>query len=172
MTPKQVIVGVDDLAQSFIGRVEGISIPEVGKKVRQGEPLVTLRRGKRAITVVSPLSGIVRDVNYRLRVDPALVNESPQDRGWVARIDPENLELESRNLLHGALAVRWKESVLAQFQILFSPRLGTVLQDGGRMIGNLGETLGDKAWENLAQELFPLHSSSQTETKPSQGTKS
>jgi len=171
MTPRQVIVGVDELAQSFIGRVEGVSIPEAGNRVRQGEPLVTLRRGKRAITVVSPLSGIVKEVNNRLRVDPALVNESPLDRGWIARIDPENLELESRNLLRGALAVRWKESVLAQFQIFLSPGLGTVLQDGGRIIGNLGETLGDEAWESLAQELFPLHSSRQTETKVSQGIK-
>jgi glycine cleavage system H protein len=171
MTPRQAVVGVDEVAQSFIGRIEGVLIPEVGKRVRQGEPLVTLRRGERAITVVSPLSGIVRDVNSRLRADPALVNESPLDRGWIARIDPENLELESRNLLRGPLAVRWKESVLAQFQIFFSPRLGTVLQDGGRIIGNLGETLGDEAWESLAQELFPLHSSRQTETKPSQGIK-
>ena len=100
-----------------------------------------------------------------------LVNRSPLDQGWIAQIDPANLDVESRNLLRGAQAVRWKEVVLAQFQSLFSQRLGTVLQDGGNIVGNLGETLGDDAWESLAQELFPLHSSDQPETKSIQGMK-
>ncbi len=162
-SPRQAVVGVDELPPSFVGRVETVSVPTAGKRVRQGGPLVTLKRGKRSITVVSPLSGIIFNVNSRLRLDPTLVNSSPLDQGWIAQIDPEDLELESRNLLRGAQAVRWKESVLAQFQSLFSQRLGTVLQDGGSLVGNLGETLGDEAWESLAQELFPLHSSDQSE---------
>jgi len=161
---RRAVVGVDDLTQSFIGRIESIDMPAVGRPVRQGEPLVTLRRGRRAITVVSPLSGILRAVNNRLGSEPSVTNESPYDNGWIAEIDPGNLRVESRSLLGGALAERWRESVLAQIQSFFAPRLGIVLQDGGRWVANLGESLGDEAWESLAKELFPLHSSGSSET--------
>lgn len=164
MNSRRAVVGVDDLAQSFIGRVERVDTPKVGRSVRQGEPLVTLRRGRRAITVVSPLSGVFRVVNDRLASEPAVVNESPYENGWIAEIDPENLQVESRNLLGGTLAERWREGVLAQMRSRFAPRLGMVLQDGGRWSANLGEALGDEAWESLAQELFPLHSSGSSET--------
>jgi glycine cleavage system H protein len=165
------VVGITDLAQSFIGRVERAEVPPVGKKVRQGEPLVTLRSGRRAISVVAPLSGKLRSVNGRVKARPSIVNESPYDDGWIAQVAPDNLEVESRNLVGGALAERWKESLLVEIRKFMSPELGTVLQDGGRWIDSLGDMLGDEAWESLAQVLFPLHSSGQSQTKPSQGTK-
>ncbi len=171
INPRQALLGVDELPPSFVGRVDVVSMPETGKRVRQGGPLVTLKSGRRTITVVSPLSGIIRSVNSRLGLDPMLVNRSPLDQGWVAQIEPEDLEVESRNLLCGVQAIRWKEAVLAQFQNLFSKRLGTVLPDGGSLVSDLGETLEDEVWESLAQELFPLHTSDQTETKSIQGMK-
>ncbi len=171
LNPRQTVIGVTEFAQSFIGRVEGVELPATGQAVRQGEPLLTLHRGKRAIKVVSPVSGFLRVVNSRLSTEPSLVNKSPYEDGWVAQIEPENLDVEKRNLLHGKMAERWKETIMAHLRNLMLPELGTVLQDGGRIMDNLGETLTDEVWERLAAELFPLHSLCQSEIKPSRGTK-
>ncbi len=171
MNPRLVVIGATEFAQAFIGRVENVELPETGRDIKQGEPLLTLRRGKRSIMLVSPISGLLCAVNGRLSAEPSLLNESPYETGWVAQIEPENLDVERRNLLHGKLAERWKESILAHIRNLMLPELGTVLQDGGRIIGDLGDTLSDEIWERLAAELFPQHSSYQPEIKPGRGTK-
>jgi glycine cleavage system H lipoate-binding protein len=151
---KPVTLGADDIVQRFMARLDRVEMPEPGAEVRQGEPLVTFRQGKRSLTLVSPLSGTLTEVNAKLSAKPALLRESPYERGWVARIKPSNLQIELHNLLRGALAERWREGVQAQIAAWFSPRLGVVLQDGGQWIDDMGSLVKDDEWDRLAQTLF------------------
>jgi len=151
---KPVTLGADDIVQRFMARLDRVEVPEPGTEVRQGDPLVTFHQGKRSLTLVSPLSGTLTEVNDRLSSRPVLLRESPYDKGWVARIKPSNLQIELHNLLRGALAERWREGVQAQIAAWFSPRLGVVLQDGGQWIEDLGSLVQDDEWDSLAQTLF------------------
>ena len=151
---KPVTLGADDMVQRFMARLDRVEMPEAGAEVRQGEPLVTFRQGMRALTLVSPLSGILTEVNTKLAAKPALLRESPYEKGWVARIAPSHLKVELHNLLRGVLAERWREGVQAQIAAWFSPRLGTVLQDGGQWIDDMGSLVKDEEWDGLAQTLF------------------
>jgi len=158
--PQLASVGVDDFAARFIGKVESVEVRKPGTLVRQGEPLVTLRRGKRSLILVAPLSGILMDVNSRLSSEPALVNDSPYDKGWIAKLSPARLSLDLIGLLQGAAVQRWKEGVQEQLSRWFAPKLGTVLQDGGQWTDAVGELLNDEDWEKLVKILFPHQSSS------------
>lgn len=148
-----VTVGADDIAQRIIGNPDRIEVTARGD-VRQGEPFVTLHRGRRSITLAAPLSGVIQSVNPGLSADPSLLKQSPYEKGWIAKIVPSNLYVELRNLLKGALAERWREGVQAQIAALFAPQLGAVLQDGGQYIDNLGDLLSDQEWKALIRELF------------------
>ncbi len=150
-----VTVGVDDFAQRFIGRLDGIDAARLGSSLQQGDPLVTLRRGSRSLTILSPISGTLIDVNARLSLHPALANSSPYEAGWVAKIAPDNLATELRNLFRGSAAERWLEGVQAQLIRWFSPQLGLMLQDGGEWIDNLSDLLTEDDWHRLAREFFP-----------------
>jgi len=147
-------VGIDDFARRFVGDLDSVEIENQGAAVRQGEPLVTLRWGRRSLTLVSPLSGNLIEVNDGLKSRPALLKDAPLGKGWIARISPSNPGVELRNLLKGAMADSWREAVQAQLASWFSPQLGVVLQDGGQWSDNLNGLLSDQDWENLAQTLF------------------
>lgn len=157
--PAFVTVGIDDLAQRFMGAVDRVEIPDVGSAVRQGEPLVTLRRGSRALTLVAPVSGSLTETNKKLSSDPSILKGSPYEKGWVAKIAPSNLAVELRNLLKGQLADRWREGVQAQILAWFSPRLGIVLQDGGHLIEDLSKLVNEEEWNELARSLFLIQPS-------------
>jgi hypothetical protein len=58
--------------------------------------------------------------------------------------------------LKGVVAERWEEAVRAELVRWFTPRLGTVLQDGGRVIENVSDLVNDKEWERLVLEFFPV----------------
>ncbi len=151
-----VLVGVDDFAQRMIGTIESIDLPSLGQPLAQGQVLATLRRGKKALAQVAPVSGVVVAVNDKLHRRPGLVNESPYDRGWIVRLAPASLNRELRNLLKGVVAERWEEAVRAELVRWFTPRLETVLQDGGGVIDNVSDLVNDEAWERLVHEFFPV----------------
>jgi glycine cleavage system H protein len=153
---ESVLVGVDDFAQRMIGAIETIELPPLGRQLTQGEVLATLRRGRKALTSVAPVAGVVVAVNAKLSRRPGLVNESPYDRGWMIELAPTSLNRELRNLLKGVVAERWEEAVRAELVRWFTPRLEAVLQDGGGVIDNVSELVSDERWERLVHQFFPV----------------
>lgn len=149
-------VGIDEFASRFLGRITRVDLPHVNAVVHQGDPLVTLHRaGGRILTLVAPLSGILSEVNDALAISPDRVNDAPYADGWIARIVPFNLTVELRNLMHGTAADAWREALRVRLMRWFAPRLGTVLQDGGEFVENIGDHLPDKEWQALRSEFFP-----------------
>jgi len=154
-----VVVGVNDFSQRFIGRLDGIELPREGTFLRQGEAMVTLKHGDKSLTQVAPVSGVVVEVNHQLKNNPTTVNDSPLEKGWIAKISPRDLTLELRNLLRGVIADRWQESVRTLLVHWFSPQLGTVMQDGGRIVDNVSDLVDGKEWSSLVNDFFPHCSS-------------
>jgi glycine cleavage system H protein len=153
--PELAFVGVDDFTQHLIGSLDAVELPAEGTTVYQGQPFISLHHGKKTITQVAPMSGIVQRINHRLHAHPALVNRSPYEKGWMAQLIPTNFKTEVNNLLKGAVADRWLEAVRMQLLSWFAPKLGTVLQDGGEFIENISELLNEEEWNRLIRELYP-----------------
>jgi len=99
-------IGITDYAQSKLGEVVYVELPEVGKKVKQTtEPkekemeLGAAESIKAVSAIYSPLTGEVVEVNEALRDKPELLNTSPYDEGWVCKLKPSALEAELKNLM-------------------------------------------------------------------------
>lgn len=91
-------VGVTDHAQRLLSDVVFVELPETGKSVKQFEALAVIETVKAVSDVFAPMSGEVARVNDALTKYPELINQSPFDQGWIARIkisDPE----EKKNLM-------------------------------------------------------------------------
>ena len=152
----EVTVGVDDFTQKAIGRLSKIELPALGVQVKQGEVYATLERGSKVLPQVAPLSGTIVGVNNKLASSPGVVNSSPLEKGWIARIAPTQLNLELRNLLKGVIADRWQEAVSSQVIHWFSTSLHPVLQDGGRIVDNVSDLMNDEEWRRFVQEFFSV----------------
>jgi glycine cleavage system H protein len=155
--PRSAVVGADDFARRLLGPVDRIELPEPGRRVAQGEPLFTLRRGARRLVQCAPISGVVTSVNRDLLAAPERWNESGPGADWVATLAPANLAAELRNLLHGRLAERWEEAARMQLAEWFAPRMGTVLQDGGELVDGVGDMLSDADWDRVVKDFFPAY---------------
>lgn len=99
-------VGVTDYAQSKLGDVVYVELPEAGKQVkRAAEPkgketeLGAVESIKAVSAVYSPLSGTVKEVNPALQERPELVNTSPYAEGWICVLEPSALEAELKQLM-------------------------------------------------------------------------
>jgi glycine cleavage system H protein len=151
---RSVTVGIDDLAARVMGKIDRVEIAVKGGTVRQGEPIVTLHSGSKSLSLGSPFSGVVEKVNSGLSAHPSLLRDSPFERGWIAKVAPGDLFAELRGLLKGSAAEQWREEARAQVASWFSPRLGTVLQDGGQWVDDVSRLLSDDEWKELTRVLF------------------
>lgn len=88
-------IGVSDFAQSEMGDITYVDIPEEGDELSQGEDFGALESVKASSELYSPVSGKVVEVNAALEDDPALVNEDPYSN-WIIKVElSDKAELES-----------------------------------------------------------------------------
>ena len=79
-------MGLTDHAQSELGDIVFVSLPEVGDELVAGESFAEVESVKAVSEVNSPVSGTVVEVNEDLLDNPALVNEDPYG-AWFVRIE-------------------------------------------------------------------------------------
>ncbi|MFI5176974.1 MAG: glycine cleavage system protein GcvH [Vicinamibacterales bacterium] len=83
----EATVGITDFAQRQLGDIVFVELPEVGRKVKQGEVFGTIESVKAVSELFSPVSGEVLAVNADLTVHPETVNATPHD-AWMIRLRP------------------------------------------------------------------------------------
>lgn len=91
----EATVGLSDHAQKEITDVVFVELPESGRKVSKGEAIAVVESVKAVFDIYAPLSGEVSAVNKDLPQNPAFVNESPHDKGWLYRLklsEPKEVE--------------------------------------------------------------------------------
>lgn len=92
----KVRVGISDFAQSELGDIVFVELPEVGKKLQVNEPFGSVESVKTVSELYAPISGTIVEVNEQLTDSPELVNESPYEQAWMVVIEPKDLsELET-----------------------------------------------------------------------------
>lgn len=87
----EIVVGISDHAQASLGDIVFVEIVEVGKEVKQGDPIGVVESVKAASDLYAPVSGTIVAVNTALQGDPALVNKDCYGSGWIARIAPSDV---------------------------------------------------------------------------------
>ena len=89
------IVGITDYAQSQLGDVVYVELPEIGRRVEKGKEAAVVESVKAASEVYAPVSGEVAEINETLTGDPAKVNADAMGEGWFFKLrldDPQELD--------------------------------------------------------------------------------
>jgi len=94
-----VIFGATDFFQKLAGEIVYIELPMQGAKVEQNQSISSLESGKWVGKIFAPVPGEVIEANDELEDSPELINESPYDEGWIAKIKPSNLDADLANLM-------------------------------------------------------------------------
>ncbi|WP_031407263.1 glycine cleavage system protein GcvH [Geobacillus vulcani] len=95
---ENVRVGITDYAQSELGDIVFVELPEVGTEITANEPFGSVESVKTVSELYAPISGTVVEVNEALNDNPEYVNESPYEKAWMIVVKPNDLS-EIDNLL-------------------------------------------------------------------------
>jgi glycine cleavage system H protein len=85
-----IVIGITDHAQSSLGDVVFLELPEVGKKITKGKAFGVVESVKAVSDLFAPLDGEVTAVNKALVDTPDVVNKDPYGGAWMIKVKPAN----------------------------------------------------------------------------------
>src|SRR3954452_9710021 len=99
-------IGITHHAQTALGDVVFVDLPEVGREVEAGEACAVVESVKAASDVYAPIAGQIVEVNAGLAENPGAINPEPTGEGWFFKIEPADV---------GAVAALLDESAYHAF---------------------------------------------------------
>ncbi|WP_170008086.1 glycine cleavage system protein GcvH [Bacillus fonticola] len=93
-----VRIGITHFAQSELGDIVFVELPEVGDEIKADQPFGSVESVKTVSELYAPISGKVVEVNDDLDDSPEFVNESPYEKAWMVVVEPAD-KSEIENLM-------------------------------------------------------------------------
>jgi glycine cleavage system H lipoate-binding protein len=150
-----VRVGVNDFALRMMGPLDRIEAPLMGKEVKQGRADISIFRGERKAKMLSPISGVVTDINVDLRDRGSLANDDPYSDGWVMRVQPNSLRQDLNGLMINRETEDFIEGQVEQLYRVIEETVGPMATDGGEFGHDILGNMPQLGWDRMTR-LF-LH---------------
>lgn len=93
------VVGVTDFLQKTAGDAAFVELPKIGSRMSQDGEAGVIETIKTTLTVISPLSGEVVEINPSLDEEPQLLNTDPYGSGWLFKLDLSSWDDEGGRLM-------------------------------------------------------------------------
>ena len=96
----KVTIGITDFAQSQLGDIIFLELPEVGQKIVFGEPFGEIEAVKTVSELYAPINGTVIEINEDLEDNPDNINQDCYGSGWIVKVEFDGETLNSDILLN------------------------------------------------------------------------
>jgi glycine cleavage system H protein len=113
----QVEIGITNLLSNIAGKMVSAKLKPSATTIVRGQSLGTLESMKSVGPIPSPVSGKILSVNPKVVQTPGLLNRSPYFDGWVARLQPTNLDRERSSLSSIGAAKPSLEKKVVEFRV-------------------------------------------------------
>ena len=166
LTNGEVRIGADDFLQKLVGSVDSIEFLPTDGNVQKGQPLFRVRKENRTLTVNSPISGRIVELNNTLMKHPGALNADPYLAGWVALIEPTNIGAELKLMSVADEATKWLRGEVSRFRNFIKDQaskmlgeeqyaaVGVTLLDGGTPMTGVLEKTDAATWAAFEQDFL------------------
>ena len=109
-------IGIDPLGLASLGDLAYLSLNPNGSKVSLGKPMGMLEAAKMTGELIAPVCGEIVERNQVVLNDPFQVNSDPYGAGWLAVIESENWNEDSKQLVTGEEVIAWSKEELKRYR--------------------------------------------------------
>ncbi len=146
-----VRIGIDDFALRLLGPLDTITAPLMGKTIERNRGDIKVTRGEHSAVFLSPITGVVTDVNQELRKKTGLANNSPYSKGWVMRVHSKSLRKDIKKL---TISGETKEALGRNVERLYDvieETSGPLAADGGFLGNDIFGNVPGINWDRLTR---------------------
>ena len=149
-----VRVGLDDFAMRLLGPLDKIDAPLMGKQMQQDRTDISLSREGNDAKLLSPVSGVVMDINPALRESGSQTHEDAYSEDWILRLHCANLRQDLKGLMIGSQASEFIDAEVDRLYQVIEETAGPLATDGGYLGDDIFGNLPQIGWQKLTQEFL------------------
>jgi glycine cleavage system H lipoate-binding protein len=147
-------VGMDDFALKLLGKADGYDLPLMGRELNPGKRSWGLQRQGRSAEVLSPVGGVIVEVNSKVRETPASANREPYGEGWLFLVRAPNVKEALKPLMSDQQAMDWMKNEVNQLEFMIEEVAGPLAADGGYLADDIYGQLPGLGWDRLTQTFL------------------
>ena len=149
-----VRVGMDDFSLKLLGRADALELPLMGKELDKDKVGWGLKREDLSADVLSPVNGIITEVNSSLSENPVLANQSPYEEGWLFMVRTPDIKGSIKQLMTDAESLKWMNGELNTLESMIEDVAGPLAADGGYLGEDIYGNLPDLGWSKLTKTFL------------------
>ena len=147
-------VGMDDFSLKLLGKADAFDLPLMGKELSQGRIGWGLKRNANRADVLSPVDGVIVEVNGRLREKPVAANQDPYGDGWLFVIRNLDTKGPFKQLMDDTLSLDWMAAEVEKLEGMIESVAGPLAADGGYIVEDIYGNLPALGWRNLTKTFL------------------
>ena len=147
-------IGLDDFALKVLGEADGLDLPLMGNELDQNRAGWGLRRKNNLADILSPVGGIIMEVNSKVRENPGVANREPYGDGWLFMVRTPDVKKTVNNLMTGTPSLEWMGGEVTQLENMIEEVAGPLAADGGVLQADVYGNLPDIGWNNLTKAFL------------------
>ena len=147
-------IGLDDFALKVFGRADGLDLPLMGKELDQGRVGWGLKRKDNLADVLSPIDGVIVEVNSEVRERPDLANREPYGDGWLFMVRTPDVKATMSKLMTEQTSLNWMNNEVKNLESMIEDVAGPLAADGGYLADDIFGNLPDLGWKNLTRAFL------------------
>ncbi len=147
-------IGLDDFSLKLLGQADAFDLPLMGKELDQGKAGWGLKRKDNNADVLSPIDGVIVEVNSKVRENPVLANREPYSDGWLFMVRTPDVKKTMNKLMTDQNSLAWINEEVSHLENMIEEVAGPLAADGGHLAADIYGNLPDLGWDKLTQKFL------------------
>lgn len=147
-------VGMDDFALKLLGKADAFDLPLMGKELDRDNAGWGLKRKENLADVLSPIDGIIMEVNSKVRENPGLTNREPYQDGWLFMVRTPDIKKTVKTLMGETDSMDWMSGEVNRLENMIEDVAGPLAADGGHFTEDIFGNLPALGWKNLTRTFL------------------
>ena len=149
-----VRIGMDDFALKLLGKADALDLPLMGKELDRNRIGWGFKRGKELADVLSPIDGVIMEVNSVIRERPEIANQDPYEDGWLFMVRSPDIKGSMKTLMTDTEGLDWMKGELNTLENMIEDVAGPLAADGGTLAGDIFGNIPKLGWRNLTRTFL------------------
>ena len=147
-------IGLDDFSFKVLGGPDAFDLPLIGQELNQNRVGWGLKRKENMADILSPLNGVITEVNNSIRKSSDIAKNDPYGDGWLFTLHNSDIKGIVQDLMTGNESVEWLGEEVTTLENMIEKVTGPLSADGGLLKADVYGNLPALGWQNLTRTFL------------------
>ena len=147
-------IGLDDFSFKVLGSPDAFELPLIGQELNKDKVGWGLKRKENLADILSPVNGVITEVNNNIRKSSDIATNDPYGDGWLFTIHNSDIKKTVQDLMTDNNSVKWLGEEVTTLENMIEKVTGPLSADGGLLKADVYGNLPALGWHNLTSTFL------------------